>query len=290
MKNGIKLRLLRLVGKFLIKIGGRIFLSASMASLSRKIADSILKNIIPQEGILDIQGFKIKIGKETRFLPLIGYYEPSVTSLIKKEVKKGMQVFDLGANIGWFTLFLSKQVGNTGHVYSFEPDPYYYKILKENVELNNLENVSIFQLAVSDKNGTARFNLNEWFGTYVLESKTRTDNSITVETITLDEFCKKHRTRIDFLKMDIEGSEPKAFAGMKDSIMNNSSIRIVSEFNPDAIIDTGYSPKEHLNSLESVGFVINQIVENHSGEFKPAQKEKLLKLGKNSANLYCFKP
>lgn len=258
-----------------------------MVSSSRKIADYVLKNAISEDRILEIQGLKIKLGNATRYLALVGDYEPAVTNLLKKEVTQGMHVFDLGANIGWFTLVFSRLVGDTGHVYAFEPDPYYFDILKENIELNKLKNVSIFQLAASNKVGVSKFNLNKWFGTYVLESNTITDNQLEVKTITLDEFCKTNNVKADFIKMDIEGSEPKAFEGMKDYVLVNQNIKIISEFNPYAIIDVGGSPEHYLDSLERSGFTINQIVEN-KGEFKPVQKEELLKLGKNSANIYCF--
>lgn len=290
LQSEIKLNLIRFISKFLLKLGGRFFLSSSMVSSSRKIADFVLKSAISEDRILELQGFKIKLGDATRYLALVGDYEPSVTNLLKKEVKQGMYVFDLGANIGWFTLVFSKLVGDTGHVYAFEPDPYYFGILKENIELNNLKNVSIYQLAISNKLGIAKFNLNKWFGTFVLESKTITDNQLDVKTISLDDFCKANNVRADFIKMDIEGSEPKAFEGMRSVVLANHGIKIISEFNSYAIIDVGDSPEQYLDALERSGFNINQIDENNPGEFKPARKEKLLKLGKNSVNLYCFMP
>jgi len=72
-----------------------------------------------------------------------------------------MNVFDLGANFGWFTLVLSKTVGSSGRVYSFEADPSLVNILKENVKLNNFSNISILSFAVSNKNCVSKFSLNE---------------------------------------------------------------------------------------------------------------------------------
>lgn len=294
MKLGIKLRLIRCISKFLLKIGGRSLSSHSspFLPLIYKTADLVLKGAGLESEIFEIQGFKIKRGRTTRLLILTGESpEQSTIALIKNEVKNGMHVFDLGANIGWFTLIFSKLIGDSGHVYAFEPDPYTFKILEENIELNKLKNVSIFQLAVSNKVGVAKFHLvKNQDAANVLESKTKTDNCLDVKTTTLDEFCTDHNTKIDFLKMDVEGSEPKVFEGMKNVIVANPKIKIISEFYPIGIIDVGSSPEDYLNSLELAGFIINQIDEKNLGKFKPAQKEELLRSRKFSFNVYCYRP
>ena len=291
MKSGIKLKLIRYISKFLLKIGKKFILSSSLVQVSRKIADLALKNTIPDNEVFEIQGFKMKIGKATRYLLLAEDYEPSTTKLINKEVKNGMRVFDLGANIGWFTLVFSKLVGDSGIVYSFEPDPYYFHILKENIKLNKLKNVLIFQLAASNKLGMSSFNLNKTFGTYVLNSNTISENSQNVKTTTIDKFCQEHNTKIDFIKMDVEGSEPKTLEGMKKVIAANPNLRIISEFHPDAITDVGSSPENYLRNIEQAGFRIHKISEKHLGKIEPATKNELLKIHgiAGSANLYCFK-
>jgi len=288
MTIGIKLNFIRIISKFFLKIGGNYILTRpSLRPNILKSADFILKYLTPENGIFEIDGFKIKRGR-ARYLMLVGDYEPSTTALIKKEVKKGMQVFDLGAGIGWFTLVMSKLVGSTGHVYAFEPDPNSFKILQENVELNNIKNVSIFQLAVSNKTGVAKFSLiKNKPGANVLESRSKTENRIDVKTTTLDEFCREHNVKIDFLKMDVEGSEPKVFEGMTNMISENPKIKIISEFYSGGIIDVGYSPKDYLNSLLQSGFNINQIDHKKLGNFFPFQIEKLTEKNYH-LNLFCF--
>jgi len=290
MSVGIKLKLIRLFSNFIFKLSRKFVPSYIFAHpFFYKIGDFVLKISAPKDGIYEIQGFKIKLGRTTRFLPLVGEFsESSTIELIRKEVQKGMHVFDLGANIGWFTLVFSKLVGHTGHVYSFEPDPYTFGILKENIKLNNLKNVSIFQLATSNKVGTANLYLDYLQdGSNKLKTKTQNENSVEIKTTTLDEFCKEHKTKVDLIKMDIEGSEPKTFEGMKNVILKNPNIKIVSEFFPGAIKETGSSPQGYLNLLERSEFIINQIDEKNLGKFKPFSKEELLKV--KICNLYCFK-
>ena len=256
--------------------------------MSRKIADKALENSLANDEICEIQGFKIRRGKSMRYLILAEEYEPAETDLIKKYVKSGMIVFDLGANIGWFTMILSKLVGNSGHVYSFEPDPDYFQTLKENIQLNHLTNVSLFQMGVSNTSGVRNFSLNKEFGTLVIGSKQKKD-SLQIETTTLDDFCKKNQIKIDFFKMDVEGSEMLVLDGMKESIKNNPDMKFITEFHPNAIRGVGLSPEIFFEKIKQIGFKITKIPE--SGEIKEIEVQKLLKLKgiAGSASLFCFK-
>ena len=288
--SNIKLKALRLVSKFLMKTTGNFLKRKQFSGLTYRVADFLVKNTLSDDKIFEIQGFKMKGGKTTRLPILMGDVEPSTTELIKREVKTGMIAFDLGANIGWFTLWLSKLVGEVGHVFSFEPNPDVFEVLKENVKLNKLSNVSVFCLAVSNKSGIAKYSLNpKQEAANRLESSTMTENTIDVETITLDEFCEKHNLKFDFIKMDIEGSEPKAFEGMKKSVSSNPKIKIVMEFLPSAINDVGSSPEDFINSLEQSGFIIKEIDEDKLGKLKSIKKDELLKIKNKRPNLYCYR-
>lgn len=282
----MKRKIIQITSKILLKIGGDYL---RYSPTMYKFADKIVKKMLTGNEVFEIQGFRMKRGKTTRLMILTGEHEPATTDLIKLIVKPGMHVFDLGANIGWFTLVLSKLVGNNGHVYSFEPDPYLFEILKENIKLNGLENVSIFPLAISNKTGIGKLNLNSsQDGDNRLESETIKINSVDVEITTIDEFCKKHNTKIDFLKMDIQGSEPKALDGMTTTISQNPQIKMITEFWLPAIIDLGSSPKDFLDSLEKLGFSVNEIEGDKSYKLIPVRKEKLLET-KTDVNLFCHR-
>lgn len=286
----IKSNLIRSVFKFLMSVGGNFFRSPYLAPLSYRFADFFVKRFLGTDEVFEIGGFKMKKGRTSRLSILTGEIEPATTDLINNEVKVGMNVFDLGANIGWFTLLFSKLVGDSGHVYSFEPDPQLFKTLQENVELNMLHNVSIFPFAVSNKSGISKFSLNTMQdGDNRLESTTMKKNAIDIQTITLDEFCDKNSLRLDFIKMDIQGSEPKVFEGMKKLVASNPKIKIITEFYPLAIIDVGSSPEDFLNSLEQSGFRIKEIGEGKFVQLKPIKKEKLVKMKNKWPNLYCYK-
>jgi len=102
-----KLFFIRILSKFAMKLGGRKILR-TMGIDETKLADKFVKSVTPSNGILEVNELKIKANETARMTILTGENEPSTTSLIKKELKPGMLVLDLGANFGWFTLISSK--------------------------------------------------------------------------------------------------------------------------------------------------------------------------------------
>src|SRR5262249_28882977 len=82
-------------------------------------------------------------------------YELETQTALRKIVRPGMTVFDIGANTGYFSVFLADLVGPQGRVYSFEPFPANFRWLQENIKANRLDQVQCFPLALSDRRGTA---------------------------------------------------------------------------------------------------------------------------------------
>lgn len=119
----------------------------------------------------------------------------------------GELVLDIGANIGYYTLLMSKMVGESGKVYAFEPEPKNFEILQKNIKLNNANNVVIEKLALSDKVGRSFIALSEDSGQHRIS-----DSGLEIQTTTIDEYFGNKK--IDFIKMDAEGSEGKILRGM----------------------------------------------------------------------------
>ena len=81
-------------------------------------------------------------------LALNGEYEPVETKLILELVKPGAAILDIGANIGYYSLLFAKLIGPSVQVYAFEPDPYSYDLLQQNILENGYPTIFAFQLGV----------------------------------------------------------------------------------------------------------------------------------------------
>jgi FkbM family methyltransferase len=86
-----------------------------------------------------------------------GSYEVEMQHAFRRIVKSGQVVYDIGANVGFYSLLASLCAGPTGRVYSFEPLPRNVADLKKHIAMNHLANCEVIEAAVSDVNGTVRF-------------------------------------------------------------------------------------------------------------------------------------
>ena len=82
-----------------------------------------------------------------------GFYEPEETELLRKIVRKGAVVVDVGANIGWYTLLSAHLAGENGKIIAFEPEPSSFSLLSKSVKRNGFKNVFLFNNCVSNMKG-----------------------------------------------------------------------------------------------------------------------------------------
>ena len=119
-----------------------------------------------QDFLLDIQGHKMFVhGQHSKGdcdeLPFTNSYEKEQTILFRKLVDEGMNVVDIGANIGYYTLLAAELVGEKGKVFAFEPEPSNYDLLLRNVEINGYKNVTVVRKAVSNETGESSLFLSQ---------------------------------------------------------------------------------------------------------------------------------
>ena len=145
-------------------------------------------------------------------------YDYNNMHLIKILLENGGTFFDVGANIGSYTLIASEQP--KANIYSFEPHPKTFSSLMNNVRLNNRSNVKVFNLAVSERDEPVFFsNLIQSPINHILNNYD--DNSISVNSIRMDTFICKNKIVPEFVKIDVEGYEYSAllsFGKYLDSI------------------------------------------------------------------------
>ena len=172
------------------------------------------------------KGFKFRYAEDLNLDMMFGFHEPNTFEVFNLFVKEGMIVADIGANIGYFTKYLSNKVGPDGLLFSFEPIPYTYKRLVETISLNELNNVIPIESAVCNVNGRIKIYLSHTHYMASLDSQWagEIDGEIEVNGITLDMYFEERRIYPDFIKMDIEGGGVYALEGMKECILKNEPI------------------------------------------------------------------
>ena len=182
----------------------------------------------------EVQGHKMFLDSEDSLrLSINGVYEPFETELVKRGIKKGDVVVDIGANIGYYTLIFSKLVSEQGNVFAFEPDPTNFALLGKNVEINGYENVVLVQKAVSNATGKLKLYLCESNkADHRIYNSDDGRQSIDIESVRLGNYFQDYDEKIDFIKMDIQGAEAGALRGMTTLLERNKNVTIVTEFWP----------------------------------------------------------
>ena len=148
-------------------------------------------------------------------------YEPEVTSIMTSILEEGDTFFDVGANLGYYTLLASKRVGFHGQVHAFEPAPQQFEHLSLNVRINRATNVVLNNVALSEATGERemQFSLGWNQGTHSFGATEGATTTGLVRCRTIDEYVASNRIeRIDALKVDVEGAELLVFRGAEKTI------------------------------------------------------------------------
>ncbi len=160
----------------------------------------------------------------TPWLALDGYWESWITLAIGRAIQPGWTCVDAGAWCGYYSAMMGNLVGPAGKVIAFEPNPRHHELAKSGALANGHSWTWHRMQAVSEKIGKARFLLTDGGG-----SRIDTDGKTETQTADIDSIEGK----IDLIKMDIEGGEERAWAGMQAAIERNPNIIIVMEWEPE---------------------------------------------------------
>jgi len=200
-----------------------------------------------------------------------GGYELALQRFIEKEIHSGMICLDVGANMGAVALHLAKRVGETGKVYGFEPVPANARRLREHTAKNAFENrLQVMECALSDTDASlellvaAPSHVNQGMGSLVEVDHGDLTHKIAVQALRLDSFCDRHSlTKIDFIKVDIQGAEPLFLAGAQETLRRLCP-KLIMEVAPSGLSSSGYSSKDLLSRMETLGY--NAFALKSSGE------------------------
>lgn len=195
-----------------------------------------------------------------------GSYEPEITHLIQKLAAPGQVWFDIGANIGYYTILLSTSVGPTGQVVAFEPNPSAADFLDRSIALNKRNNVHLFRNAVSDSSeedvvlhvphgcdvegGSGRASL-------IRQRDVAASSSVPIKTISIDGLLRRGQRPPEFVKIDVEGYEERVLAGMRETLASVPPKLIICEANQQ--IDSLTSPSALIKYVAEFGYAIFRI-------------------------------
>lgn len=215
-----------------------------------------LSRIFNLRMVREVQGYKFSVRASPQaVLYFSERFEPYVTNLYCSLLKEGVTVADVGAGIGYYTLLASKIVGNTGAVLSFEPEPHRFREMVDNIQVNKCNNVEPFELAISDKEGTSKFEEVDAFGSgCVVKARKDAKKIITLKTTTLDSL----KNNFDIVKIDVEGGELEVLRGMKN-ILAKGKVKIICEVHPEQLSSLGYDTKEIIDLLNYYNYDIYRV-------------------------------
>jgi FkbM family methyltransferase len=186
----------------------------------------------------------------------LGSYEHRKHRRFADWIRSGATVFDVGANVGFYTLLASARCGPHGRVFAFEPDRRNVAFLARHLLLNRSSNVTIVEAAVGDATGMVRFapGANPSMGSV---SETGT---VEVPSVSLDALVFEGQAPApDVIKMDIEGGEVRALAGAR---------RVLEAHRPTIFLAT-HGPQAHqicCSLLGELGYVLEAIDGRRLGE------------------------
>ncbi len=186
----------------------------------------------------------------------LGTTEPLIQDAFAEQVKSGGVVWDIGANIGFYSLIASRLVGD-GEVVAFEPLPSNAEAIRRNLALNRIANVKVIAIALGDSEGTADLRLHAEQTWAKLDTSADTGfqeeqqvtGHVSVEVSTIDHQLQT-LTPPDFVKIDIEGAEVAALRGAS---------RLLTEHRPTIICEFHGTNQAVCDLLESHGYRLSTI-------------------------------
>ena len=244
---------------------------------------SVVKKVLPKktglENRLDIPGLDGRLLLRThgqadscisQQIQSHGIWEPYETALLIDHLKAGDVFLDIGANIGYYTLLASAVVKRGGVVIACEPDTENCRLLRENLALNRVDNVIVFHAAVSDYTGSGRLYLSpDNKGDHRLYDCGDGRSNCQARVINGD--CLRDvMGRVDFIKIDTQGSEYNILKGLESIILENKShLRMILEFWPYGLRMSGASAGQFLDLLESFDMDVS-IIDHYGRQLWPA--------------------
>ena len=239
----------------------------SKISSNRKPLGKLLRlplRLIPKKAVFPIlqgclKGRKWIVGSGEHGYWL-GWYEIGKRQAFEAAIPEGAVVYDIGANVGYYSLMAAVLAGPKGHVYAFEPLPRNVNFMRRHVAINKMEDlITVLDVAVSDQSGEAAFDL----GASTSMGHLAESGEIKVKQVKLDELVAAGEVRPpDYMKIDVEGAEAEVLSG---------AMTLLEKYRPILFLDTHQREAHHatVDILKGLGYTLHCL----DGKPLPESKE-----------------
>jgi len=181
-----------------------------------------------------------------------GTFEPLTEATIERLLDSGGYAIDVGANVGYLTMVMANRVGKTGRVIAFEPTPWAYHRLEDNLSLNDMPQAHAVQMGLSDRSEQQQEMTIR--SSYRLDGQSEGDR-VLIDITTLDSYLESNRIDgLDFIKIDTDGMEYSILRGAKETLLQYKPA-VLFEVGPDALSRAGTSVENLLAWLRDIGYL-----------------------------------
>ena len=224
-------------------------------------------------------------------MPIRGDFEPFETNIILKIISTMdiKTIFDIGANFGWYSVHMGKNIKDNSIIHSFEPSPDAYNELTNNINLNDLRgNVKAINLCLGNSTGLTKLFIPEKLGSAFASLNLNNYNGkirkVLVSIDTIDNYCKNNNIKqVDLIKIDVEGAEHLVFKGARSLLASEKKPVIMMEAQKHSTENFNYTPEDLFKFLSSYGYVIYSMKDGKLVLLKDFDKS-------TEYNFLCYSP
>lgn len=195
--------------------------NSNPGSLKYRLATAGLKQRDVEIGNGIAKGLKFNNAESSPELAL-GTYEIPIQNIFAQHLETGAVFYDIGANVGFFSIVAAKLVGDSGKVFAFEPGKDNAQAIRHNAALNNFNQIEVIEKAISNTSGSGQLLLAKYSGGHALATADAPPDlagEITVDIVSIDDLIgQKLIEPPNFVKVDVEGAELDVLKGMKETI------------------------------------------------------------------------
>lgn len=218
-----------------------------------------------------------------RELALTGIHEANSTKQLHQELRPGMTIVEVGANIGYYSLIEAKIIGGSGKIFALEPSPDNMRYLKANVHLNGLENtVETHLLAAGRKTGTQTLYIMDKGNTSSFVKRDEGSGltrvaELDVDVVSLDEFFESRPDTIDYFRMDVEGYELEIIEGMRGILTgDHPPLGCFIEVHSVLLAELGSSSHHFVTNLCEMGYRVKTARYRGRDDIRVESEQELL--------------